>query len=208
MFSEKEQGQTLVEALLAIFVITMALLGFLSRSSQNYIASNSANRKIVAINLAREGLEVVRNFRDSNWLRGCDDPEAGTPPDCYQWYTDIHDDQNIRSALIISFDKEDNVWSIDLLGNETMDKCIASEICYLYLDDGVYTERETDELTIYNRLIEVIGICNSETDDIIEYECLPSNDEAIGLKVKSLIRYKDNNNWKNVELEEWLYNWR
>jgi hypothetical protein len=49
-----------------------------------YAVSSSANNKnqIVATNLAREGIEVVRMMRDSNWLMAEDDPQVEDLQNC------------------------------------------------------------------------------------------------------------------------------
>ena len=66
----KERGETLIEAMLAMAVILLALLGLLSLSSFNYLSSRETFNRNIALDLAREGIELARNVRDSNWLRG------------------------------------------------------------------------------------------------------------------------------------------
>jgi len=63
-----ESGQSLIETIAAIFVLTMALTSALGLAI--YVASTSSvnSNEIIATNLAREGVEVVRMFRDTNWL--------------------------------------------------------------------------------------------------------------------------------------------
>ncbi|MBX4187287.1 MAG: hypothetical protein KW802_03480, partial [Candidatus Doudnabacteria bacterium] len=65
-----QSGQTLIETLGAIFILVTTLTVGLGLAI--YTLSNSENsmREVVAINLARQGIEVVRMMRDSNWLDG------------------------------------------------------------------------------------------------------------------------------------------
>ncbi len=64
-----KKGETLIEVLIALFVVT---LGATTATSLIVTAlrSNQFNKdSLIALNLAQEGLEFMRNLRDSNWLR-------------------------------------------------------------------------------------------------------------------------------------------
>jgi len=58
-----------MEAIVAIFVITTGLVGVLSLVSQTISASTFSKDKLIAAYLAQEGIEIVRNIRDTNWLQ-------------------------------------------------------------------------------------------------------------------------------------------
>ena len=62
------KGFTIIEVLIAVAVITIGVLGILGVIYQttSYIALSSS--RLVAIYLAQEGMEIVRNIRDTNWL--------------------------------------------------------------------------------------------------------------------------------------------
>jgi hypothetical protein len=63
-----ESGQTLIETIAAIFVLTMAIVAALSLAI-NVLSTTTLNQnQIVATNLAREGVEMIRMIRDTNWL--------------------------------------------------------------------------------------------------------------------------------------------
>lgn len=74
----KQSGQTLIETIVAIFILTMAITSGLAVTI--YVLSNSgvSLNQVVATNLAREGVEMVRNMRDTNWLES--DAYAATDP--------------------------------------------------------------------------------------------------------------------------------
>ena len=63
-------GQTLIETIAAIFILTTALTGGLALTIYVLSNSNTSQDQIVATQLAREGTEVFRMMRDSNWLAG------------------------------------------------------------------------------------------------------------------------------------------
>jgi len=59
---------TLVEVVAVLFVIAVGLIGVLSLIVQNIQSQNINKNSITAYQLAQEGLELVRNVRDDNWL--------------------------------------------------------------------------------------------------------------------------------------------
>ena len=64
----KERGFTLVETLVALFILTMGLVPILVVGfSSRHVAETVKNNLVVA-NLAQEGIEVVRGIRDTNWV--------------------------------------------------------------------------------------------------------------------------------------------
>ncbi len=68
-FILKNRGETIVEVLVATVLLVTVLAGsfvVLNRASR---ANINVQNRIVAINLAREGVEIVRNIRDTNWLK-------------------------------------------------------------------------------------------------------------------------------------------
>jgi Tfp pilus assembly protein PilV len=71
---KRQSGQTLIETITALFILTTALVAGLSLAIYAASSSNRSKEEVVASNLAREGIEVVRMMRDSNWLMAEDYP--------------------------------------------------------------------------------------------------------------------------------------
>jgi len=72
--SKKEKGFTLIELVISIFILSFAVVGiFNAFSIVNILTSDSADR-LTGTYLAQEGIEIVRNIRDTNWLN----MDAGT----------------------------------------------------------------------------------------------------------------------------------
>ena len=61
-------GFTLVETLVAISIFSVSILGMMSVLGSGIANTNYAKRKAVAIYLAQEGVEYVRNMRDTKVL--------------------------------------------------------------------------------------------------------------------------------------------
>lgn len=64
------KGFTLIEVMAAIMIISIGLIGSLTVISYNLRNISSQEKNIVAAGLAAEGIELVRNIRDTNWLLG------------------------------------------------------------------------------------------------------------------------------------------
>lgn len=65
-----QRGQGLLEATIALGIIITGVVAALTLGIANLSAGVTSESRIVAANLAREGVEVVRNIRDTNWTRG------------------------------------------------------------------------------------------------------------------------------------------
>lgn len=68
----KNSGFTLVETLIAISVVSVTI----AAAVQLTISSNRTGKQMMAqfkaFHIAEEGMEIVRNMRDSNWLQNKD----------------------------------------------------------------------------------------------------------------------------------------
>ena len=74
---QKNNGFTLVETLVAISIFSMSILGLLSILSGGISNTGYAKQKIIAGYLAQEGIEYVRNMRDTSMLYNAIDPQHG-----------------------------------------------------------------------------------------------------------------------------------
>jgi Tfp pilus assembly protein PilV len=63
---------TLVETLVAISILTLAILGPYEAAQHALIAAYTARDELIASSLAQEGVEYVRSQRDANYLGGQD----------------------------------------------------------------------------------------------------------------------------------------
>ena len=63
---------TMIEALVAIAVLLLSLVGPLTIASKGIVSAAFARDQIIAFHLAREAVELVRNKRDNNAINGAD----------------------------------------------------------------------------------------------------------------------------------------
>jgi type IV pilus modification protein PilV len=66
---KNRRGFTLIEVLVAIFIITVGAGGAITLINQTVGFTQEASSKLIASYLAQEGIEIVKNIRDSNFLK-------------------------------------------------------------------------------------------------------------------------------------------
>lgn len=76
-----QSGQTLIETLVASIVLVMGISASVGLAIYGLSAINGVNKQLIASGLAREGIEAVKNMRDTNWLR------ATSSSACFDFYT-------------------------------------------------------------------------------------------------------------------------
>jgi type II secretory pathway pseudopilin PulG len=106
------RGETLTETIIALSIMAIGITIASTVILNSMRNLTNAKNRVTAINIAREGIEAVRNIRDTNWLYYSDkrrqcwnhDPSAGDcdglspiPPDTYVVYK--HTDQSWRLEL-------------------------------------------------------------------------------------------------------------
>lgn len=71
--TKNQKGITLIETIVAVFVVAIGLVSGLSLAVMSTNRTTAVKEKLVALYLAQEGLELARNVRDSAGLDGSDD---------------------------------------------------------------------------------------------------------------------------------------
>jgi len=67
-FFKRQSGFSILEIVVAFSIITIGLVGVLSLTTQNIQVEYINKNNLIASQLAQEGLELIRNIRDNNWL--------------------------------------------------------------------------------------------------------------------------------------------
>jgi type II secretory pathway pseudopilin PulG len=76
LIQSRLSGETLLELVIAITVLTMVLASAFSVLIQASATNENSIKRVGALNIAREGIESVRNIRDTNWLKYSGDRRA------------------------------------------------------------------------------------------------------------------------------------
>lgn len=213
------RADTLIEVIISFFIIA---LGSTVATSLvvNSINSNSYSRNnLVAMNLAVEGIEAVRNIRDNNWLKFNFDkencwnmrPEAASTATCDAAggkliqpgdYSIDMNPENMRWSLSDPFATE-----LDL-ANYTALMDDAYRIAYVDLDGG-----SDHELFLSRHSQTGLTPPASMNDDSpyyrmvkIDYGGTPA-DTAEEMTVKSIVQWNESNGVKTIELDTVLANY-
>ncbi len=76
-----QQGQTLIETMVAAIVLVMGISAAVGLAVYGLNATSGISKQLQATGLAREGIEAVKNMRDTNWLR------TSLDSNCWDFYT-------------------------------------------------------------------------------------------------------------------------
>ena len=76
------KGFTIIELIISIFILSIAIIGVFSALSVITILTSDTADRLTATYLAQEGMEIVRNIRDTNWIN-MDSAANGTI--AYSW---------------------------------------------------------------------------------------------------------------------------
>ncbi len=190
-----QSGQSLVEMIIAIAIIITGLVGALTLTISNLSGVDEAGTRVVASNLAREGVEVARNFRDANWLQNL------------AWDSGLSLGNDFTAIAV--FNPLTKMWGLDFTPNAATD---AAAKLYrspenLYLQDVIPLGGTPTE---YFRLITLDPICfnvAAQTENITGNPC-GGGEEKIGIRIKSEVKWTLSGRARDVVIEDRIYNWR
>lgn len=187
-------GQGLLETTIALGVIITGIVGMLTLTISNQSASVESSDRLLATNLAREGVEIIRNIRDSNWLpRGV-------------WDQGLESGADYTAAPL--FDKAANTWALDFTAND-----INHDHARLWRAGGVYFQSAQAapagaSLTSYRRLLQLDEICQDKSVMTSGGQCNPAINPKIGIKVQTKVQWEAKGSTHELVVEERLFNWR
>jgi prepilin-type N-terminal cleavage/methylation domain-containing protein len=64
-----KNGFTIIELVITIFILSLAIVGIFNAFSVMVILTSNTADQLTATYLVQEGMEIVRNIRDTNWLK-------------------------------------------------------------------------------------------------------------------------------------------
>jgi type II secretory pathway pseudopilin PulG len=131
--ANSQKGFSILEVMAAVYIISMGLVGILSLMSFSYNVKYENKNNIIASMLAQEGLELIRNTRDSNFLT------EGTEYD-----------DGISSGGV-------RIFIIDFYGKDYIKEVVGIDdaATRLYLDSNGFYAHTVGSLTPYSRIITV-----------------------------------------------------
>lgn len=146
----KNKGFTLVETLVAIFILVVAVTGPMSAAQNSLRAAFVARDQVVAYYLAQDAIEFIKNVRD------------------YESWND-RDWTNLFSSCLSSSNQQCNVDS----RNQLIDVCSTGDIDNIQCDpmeidsnENFVIAGEGDEISKYKRAIFMDDLSNSYVDEV------------------------------------------
>lgn len=67
-------GFTMIELIIALAILSFGIVGVYEAISPLFSATYNTSNKLIAVNLAQEGMEIARNIRDNNFIESAGNP--------------------------------------------------------------------------------------------------------------------------------------
>jgi len=175
--SSNSKSFTLLEVILAITVLTLAVGGSFVLISQTLASVSVVQSKLIASYLAQEGIEIVKNIRDTNWLK-------------FQPWDQSLVEGDYEADYLTAFLPDSLFCS---------PSCQYDNLRFLGVDeDGLYDyDYFSGDETIFKRKITI--------SDKVDLDDPP--DEIDKLKVSVEVLWKERGKTHSITAQEYLYNW-
>lgn len=176
MFKNKT-GFTLIETIIAVFILVFAVLVIYEVFSGMAMQAGNQPNNLIAAYLAQEGIETIKNMRDSNWVKSQN----------RYWLEGIIEEGSPDCINGCFFEAD---YKTGLDGQQLFP---FTDGRFLNIDsNGIYSYDAVGEYspTIFKRKITVTGPINDDT-----------------LRVFALVFWNYRGAENSVLLEEYIYNW-
>ena len=199
------KGLGFLEVIIALSVMIVGVTSGMTLTTYNLANVVIAQNQVLATGLAREPIEIIHGWRDSNWLAS------------QSWNNRV--DHRGSSVILQYFDANEGAWKFSWVQDTNLDTCDRCKIVYddtkkLYLQninsDG--SEPLTGlPATGYRRWTRVKDICWDVAGDkqyVQDYGQSCTEGDAIGWQLVTEVSWYDNQNKKTLSVSEDLYDWR
>ncbi len=225
LFQKKsERGFSMLEAIIASGVLMVGLTAVMTLLTVSIMSGRVTTQEYQASNFAREGIEIVRNQRDSNWLAYDTDSVTEWNEGLY-FFDGFNYDYTAVATMSVSTADERLHFSVNNFG----DTCAASDgslvdcsaIWYNSVDQYYFQSTNSSDLdltviekTPFQRIITLNPICRlagATTETIVTTgSCadVPGKYESVGVQVISTVHWPGQSGYSEYVLEEHLYDWK
>lgn len=193
-----QKGFTLLETVVALAVILAAVVGPVSLITRGLFTFSFSKNKVIAANLAQEGLEIVRLIRENNVA--CD---AVNGPAVWQWNRDPEGGMLTRSRSGVDMESFTTIrcGGADIATPRLSVSCsgpLLFENDPLLENYGAYGYR-SGVPTVFSRCVDITSPPDAPDADI------PASAQ---MDVISTVRWDERGTERSVVLRERLYDWR
>lgn len=179
----KNRGFTLLEVIVAIFILTVGIGGSFVLIQQTISTASMVRSRLIATYLGQEGIEIVRNIRDNNWL---EQRESLQTPPLPVWNDGMSGCQGPTNCC-------EGDYETDMLPSKTplapVAGCDFDNLNYLNIDSGGFYSYLPGTQTKFKRKILIEPI------------------EENKMKVVAIVQWKEKTEIYEVEVIEHVTNW-
>jgi len=177
---------TLLEVILAITVLTLAVGGSFVLISQTIASVSVVQSKLAASYLAQEGIEIIKNIRDTNWLKFQPWDQGLEGGDCWEgdYQTLLPPDYHFLTSCPFPY-QYDNLRFLGIDENGFYG--------YSYLPENK---------TIFKRKITI-----SDKEDLDKDLEKDPEEKPDRLKVSVEVLWVERGKLHSITAQEYLYNW-
>jgi len=174
-----ENGQTIVEALIAISILTIGVFGMLNLLNQSLGLNTFVTSQYIGSNLAMEGVEVIKNIIDSNFLQGKPFNDG-----LNNGYYEIQYNSNSLGAPKCSLSDDKNA-------------CFNSSNNLYKDNNGIYSYNTSNAIkTPFKRIVRIENL-DQDGDGKVEQ-----------IKVNSIVQWTIKGGTYEINAEDHFFNWR
>jgi len=190
-----------MEMMIAIFILVVTLTATIVLVATSIRAGRDSINRLIATNLAREGIEVVRNIRDSNWIE---------PTGTVVW-TEGLESINDGTAIPVIRPHSNPATSLNL---DFTQNNFGDPFTRVQILNDIYEQGGNDgQDSNFFRMIYFSNICQKEdgSEDILnsgDVSACNTDYEIVGKRVVVEVRWPDAGSGKRVQVEERFYNWQ
>lgn len=193
-----KNGFTLIEVMAAVAILSIGLIGGLTVINYNLKNISFTKNRIIAGGLAAEGIEFVRNIRDTNWLESA-----------VNWKQDIEGVNPSNEAVKFFCGNPASVYKITPLPSSIDDatRCSGSGVnrpCQIYIyTDGTGNSCYSDN---FNDRPESAGYTAMPTNFFRFIKLTELTSDSLEVKVD--VKWVSGTQSFKVTATEVLYNWK
>ncbi len=212
----KNKGETIVEVIVAVVISTMVLTATFLMLNRAISTNTNVRNRVVALNIAREGIEAVRNIRDTNWLKYSGDRRGkwlcqDTPTSLNECSSTGGDDLLSTGKYIVEYEMSNQRYYLaDASNNTDLDLSTVTDFSEyrLYYDEinHKYTHVATgNTATFFYRQIQLEVHDGSDSDNTLPGCTTVPQCQESKLKIISLVQWKEEGALRISKLEHHLY---
>jgi prepilin-type N-terminal cleavage/methylation domain-containing protein len=173
------RGFTLLEVLIAVFLLTIGLAGVFVVITKTLSLIAASPDKLIAAYLAQEGIEIVRNIRDTNRVEAATSWDKNLP--LGDWQADY---------TTTAFSDDPDILDDECASPSYYNCKIYNPSDYLRIDvNGFYNYTSGTEITKFTRRITI------------------SDKTAAKMTVTVTVFWTEKGRPYNISVQEYLYNW-